>query len=81
VYKFIETDESIQNMFLVGGSGLIADFINKKLLIDIVVSIHPIILGEGIPLFHGIKDEVKLILKKSKHFNSGLIQIKYEVIH
>ncbi|RPI16318.1 MAG: dihydrofolate reductase [Ignavibacteriae bacterium] len=79
VLNFIKSDDSFQNMFLVGGTGLIANFINNNLLTDIVVSIHPIILGDGIPLFHGIKSEVNLILKESKNFNSGLVQITYEV--
>lgn len=79
VFNFIETDNSIQKIFLVGGTGLIANFINKKLLTDIVVSIHPIILGDGIPLFHGIKDEVNLTLTDSKQYDSGLMQMHYRV--
>lgn len=79
VFNFVKTGDTIKNVFLVGGTGIIADFINQKLLTDIVVSIHPIILGDGIPLFNGIKNEVNLTLKDSKSFNSGLVQLSYEV--
>jgi dihydrofolate reductase len=80
VIKFVKTDKGKKSVFLVGGTGLIAEFINRRMLSEIRVFIHPIILGEGIPLFKGIKKEVKLKVVGSKTFTSGLLEAKYSLI-
>jgi dihydrofolate reductase len=46
---------------------------------EIILSIHPIILGKGIPLFKDIKTEVNLKVEDSFTFKSGLIQIYYRI--
>jgi dihydrofolate reductase len=40
-----------ENIWLVGGSLLIRNFISKNLVDELILSIHAIILGEGIPSF------------------------------
>jgi dihydrofolate reductase len=77
---FVKNDLSDQGVFLVGGTGLIAEFMNAKMLNEIVVAFHPIILGDGIPLFHGIKDELKLKFINEEIFDTGLVKLKYEVL-
>src|SRR5512143_3810947 len=42
VLKFVKTDKGKKSVFLVGGTNLIAEFINRKLLSEIRVFIHPI---------------------------------------
>lgn len=79
VLKFIKTDKGKKSVFLVGGTDLIAEFINRKLLSEIRVFIHPIILGDGIPLFKGIKKELKLKFTGSKSFTSGLVEVRYNL--
>lgn len=39
--------------------------------------IHPVILGAGIPLFAGLKQERKLKLQKTKTFPSGVVLLQY----
>ena len=41
--------------------------------------VNPIILGDGIPLFKGIKDKVKLKLVTTQSFNSGVTELNYTV--
>ncbi len=41
--------------------------------------INPIILGEGIPLFTGIKDKIKLKLLNTHQFASGVTELNYMV--
>ena len=77
VLKFVKTEKGKKSVFLVGGTGLIAEFINRGLLREIRVFIHPILLGEGIPLFKGIKKELKLKHAGSKSFSSGLVEVRY----
>jgi dihydrofolate reductase len=41
--------------------------------------VNPIILGEGIPLFTGIKDKIKLKLLTTRQFTSGVTELNYIV--
>jgi hypothetical protein len=45
-----------------------------------IVSIIPVILGSGIPLFSGIKKEISLQTLSSQTYPSGLIQLRYEIV-
>ncbi|MEG3846601.1 dihydrofolate reductase family protein [Microcoleus sp. herbarium19] len=67
-----------QNIWLVGGSLLIRDFLNKNLVSEIILSVHPIILGEGIPLFAN-PNTTALQLTGCQTYSSGLVQLSYNV--
>jgi dihydrofolate reductase len=41
--------------------------------------VNPIILGEGIPLFTGIKEKTKLKLLATRQFTSGVTELNYTV--
>ncbi len=41
--------------------------------------VNPIVLGEGIPLFTGIKDKIKLTLENTRSFSSGVTELNYTV--
>jgi dihydrofolate reductase len=41
--------------------------------------VNPVILGEGIPLFTGIKDKTKLRLLTTRQFSSGVTELSYTV--
>jgi dihydrofolate reductase len=41
--------------------------------------VNPIILGEGIPLFTGIKEKIKLKLLATQQFSSGVTALSYTV--
>ena len=66
------------NIWLVGGSLLIRDFLNKNLVSEIILSVHPIILGEGIPLFAN-PNTTALQLTGCQTYSSGLVQLSYNV--
>ena len=66
------------NIWLVGGSLLIRDFLNKNLVSEIILSVHPIILGEGIPLFAN-PNTTALQLTGCQTYSSGLVQLSYDV--
>lgn len=67
-----------KDIWLVGGSELIDTFLVEQLVDRITVSIHPVILGEGIPLFRGGR-EVQLELRGSRSWPTGLAQLDYDV--
>jgi dihydrofolate reductase len=41
--------------------------------------VNPIILGQGIPLFADIKDQIKLKLLTTRQFSSGVTELNYTV--
>ena len=66
-----------KNIWLVGGAELIQEFLKHDLIDEFVISIHPIILGEGIPLFPVPNPRQELHLEQCKTFDTGLVQITY----
>ncbi len=68
-----------KTIWLVGGGEIVRIFMNNHLIDEIIISIHPIILGDGISLFNGA-GETKLNLTKSKIFKNGLVQLNFKVL-
>jgi dihydrofolate reductase len=50
----------------------------ENLIDEYWLFINPILLGQGIPLFKGIKDRTSLKLVTSKTFSSGVVCLQYE---
>lgn len=72
--------EGAQKVWLVGGGELVASFLHKQLLDEISVSMHPILLGSGVPLFPGGFPRTMLMLKDMQAFEGGLVQMNYHVM-
>ncbi|MFQ5611648.1 MAG: dihydrofolate reductase family protein [Anaerolineae bacterium] len=66
-----------KNIWLVGGLEIISIFIKAGLIDEYVISVHPVILGDGIPLFPTGIAAVQLDLVGVKFFDSGLVQLTY----
>ena len=74
------TGEGAKRIYVDGGV-VIRQFIEAGLVSDITISIVPVLLGAGVPLFGDIGGDVRLDLVESRAFESGLVQIEYRVIH
>ncbi|OJJ16137.1 hypothetical protein BKI52_35820 [marine bacterium AO1-C] len=70
-----------KDIWLAGGGQLVTAFLNASLIDEILVSIAPVILGEGIPLFANIPKETKLQLTDSQSFGSGMVNLSYKVLN
>lgn len=68
-----------KDIWLLGGGEIVSILLNAGLVDEIILSIHPIILGKGIPLFNSIEHEVSLRFQKSMPFDSGLTQLCYTI--
>lgn len=66
-----------KDIWLYGGASLITNFINLGLIDEFRLSVHPVIFGEGNPLFIDIKQRSNLILVNTKTFSSGVVQLCY----
>jgi len=67
-----------RDIWLVGGASLTASFLDDDLVDDFIVSVHPILLGSGIPLFPRQGRELSLAFAGVTSFESGLVQLRYE---
>ena len=71
---------SIQrNVWLVGGGELIRQFISHQLIDEFRLFVHPIILGEGVPLFLHHSERTNLTFVGSQSFSSGLVELRYRL--
>jgi dihydrofolate reductase len=68
-----------KNVWLVGGALLVRDFIRLKLADEIRLSVLPIILGDGKPLFDHTGQEKSLHLKEVSAYKSGMVELCYEI--
>lgn len=68
-----------KNVWLVGGAKLTKDFIRLGLGDEIRQSILPIILGDGTPFFDQIGREQTLHLKNVTGYQSGVVELCYQI--
>jgi len=65
-----------QRLYVDGGA-VIRQFLADGLIDDLTLSIVPMLLGQGVPLFGQEVPEQLLVLKTSKSYESGLVQLCY----
>lgn len=68
-----------KDIWLYGGSSLITTFINLGLVDEYRLSVHPVILGEGKPLFTDVQQRLNLKLATTRSFSSGVVQLVYHL--
>src|SRR3954470_6677378 len=68
-----------KDIWLYGGASLITAFIDLGLVDEFRLSVHPVILGEGRPLFIDIKQRLNLTLMNTRTFSSGVVQLIYNL--
>jgi dihydrofolate reductase len=66
-----------KDIWLFGGAVLTAEFMNRNLIDEYWLAVHPILLGSGKPLFQNIESRKKLILSESKTYDTGLVSLTY----
>jgi dihydrofolate reductase len=68
-----------ENIWLVGGAETIASFLNQDAINEIIISVIPVLLGKGIPLFKNMENETKLELIKTVKYDQ-LVDLHYKVL-
>jgi len=67
-----------ENLYIDGGI-IIQEFLNENLIDELIITVVPILIGEGIALFGPLNNDLKLITESSKQFENGIVQLKYKV--
>jgi dihydrofolate reductase len=68
-----------KDIWLMGGGGIIASFLDEQAIDEFVISVAPIFIGEGIPLMAPRHRHVPLELRSIERFDDGLVQQHYRV--
>jgi dihydrofolate reductase len=71
--------DSGKNIWLIGGSEIISTFANLDLIDELVLSLIPVVLGKGIPLFKNMEKELKMELVKTTDYEN-LVESHYEIL-
>lgn len=66
-----------ENIWLVGGAKIIASFLNLGVVDEIITTIIPVLLGQGIPLFQNIENELEFV--KTERYGQ-LVDLHYKVL-
>ena len=62
-----------------GGGELAKSLFEADLIDEVVLNIHPVLLGSGIPLFHEMKKQIDLELLDCKILKGGYLAVTYRV--
>ena len=76
--EILELKQQAGKNILAGSPSLIVALTQLDLIDEYQLCIHPVILGDGLPLFKNINDRIDLKLLKTKTFDCGAIMIYYE---
>lgn len=63
----------------VDGGAVVQQFLTAGLVDDLTVSIIPLLLGEGVPLFGKTEHDIGLRLVDSRSYSTGLVQLEYRL--
>src|SRR6185437_3403139 len=64
-----------------GGGELAKSLFEADLIDEIVLNVHPVLLGSGIPLFHEMKKQIDLKFLSCRPLKNGGLIISYRVQH
>ena len=64
---------------VMGGGDFAKTLFEAGLIDEIGFNIHPVLLGSGIPLFHGMNRQIDLELIEARPFKNGCVYVLYRV--
>lgn len=64
-----------KDIWLIGGGEINKLLLNANLIDEMIISIKPVVLGDGIPLFASGSELKRFMFQSSKWFDNGLVQL------
>ena len=77
--KILASLEFFKHIWLVGGSELVAAFLDSEQVDEFIIHVIPTMIGEGIPLVAPRHRNLPLKLLASKTFPDGVVGLHYAV--
>ena len=73
-------EKGYKEVLLAGGGHTNGSFLNAGLIDEIFLSVHPLILNDGMRLFEGNEKDAKIELVDTRKMGDGLVELHYKVI-
>lgn len=68
-----------RHIYLDGGK-TIQTFLKADFVDELIITIIPVLIGDGIPLFGWVREDIRLELASSRTFDSGFVQNHYKIV-
>jgi len=68
-----------RNLWVVGGGNVASQFADEGLLDEVIVTVVPVVLGMGKPLFDRRLPGGPMRLTGTRAFDSGMVELRYEI--
>lgn len=72
--------EAGKDIWLFGGACFTSFLLQQELVDELWLSVHPVILGGGKPLFVGLQQRIPLQLIETQAYDTGLVSVTYNVL-
>lgn len=66
-----------KDIWMMGGGEIIASFLDAGAIDEIVITMVPVFIGEGIPLIGPGRGDTPLDLLSARRFADGVVQLRY----
>ena len=71
--------EKGEGICVMGGGDLAKSLFEADVIDEVRLNIHPVLLGSGIPLFHGFSRQINLELLYARILEGGCVLVQYRV--
>jgi dihydrofolate reductase len=71
--------EKGKDIWMMGGAGLIASFLDAGEIDEFIIHVVPILIGAGVPLVQPRHRNVALDLRSTRRFGDGVVRLHYAV--
>jgi dihydrofolate reductase len=68
-----------RNLWVIGGGNVASQFADNGLLDELLVTVVPVVLGEGKPLFDRRLPGGPMQLAGTRTFDTGMVELRYEI--
>jgi dihydrofolate reductase len=68
-----------RSIWFVGGGVVCAECLRLGLADEVLYSILPVLIGEGVPFFGKLDGDIALHLAETKAYRNGMVELRYEV--
>jgi dihydrofolate reductase len=79
LYDQMITAAGERNLWIVGGGNVASQFADEGLLDDVLVTVVPVVLGAGKPLFDHRLPGGAMQLMGTRAFDTGMVELRYEI--
>jgi dihydrofolate reductase len=79
LYDQMITAAGERNLWIVGGGNVASQFADEGLLNEVLVTVVPVVLGVGKPLFDHRLPGGAMQLMGTRAFDTGMVELRYEI--